>query len=196
MHAVQNNFSLNSCNENGLLYQKMFSDSNTAKSYEMGRTKLSYVINFGLGPYFHRLLTENIKKSPYYTLSFDESLNDSFQNCQLDLNIWFWNSDLNQLNSDTLASKFLGHPTTKNLHESMTTSLVTINSINLIQPCMDGPSVYWLLLNFLEKQREQQELLKLLNIGSYNLHVIHGAFKSGFLLNETEVNESFMQPFP
>ena len=24
LHAVQNNFSLNSCNENGLLYQKMF----------------------------------------------------------------------------------------------------------------------------------------------------------------------------
>ena len=45
---------------------------------------------------------------------------------------------------------------------------------------MDGPSVNWLLLNLLEKQREQQELPKLLNIGSCNLHVIHGAFKSGF----------------
>ena len=63
LHAVQNSFSLNSCNENSLLYQKMFSVSNTAKYYEMGRTKLGYVINFGLGPYFHRLLTENIKKS-------------------------------------------------------------------------------------------------------------------------------------
>ena len=52
LHALQNNFSLNSFNENGLLYQKMFSDSNTAKSYEMGRTKLSYVINFGLGLIF------------------------------------------------------------------------------------------------------------------------------------------------
>ena len=61
LHAVQNNFSLNSCNENGLLYQKIFYDSNTAKSYEMGRTKLGYVINFGLGAYFHRLSTESIK---------------------------------------------------------------------------------------------------------------------------------------
>ena len=40
LHAVQNNFSLNSRYENGLLYRKMFSDSNTTKSYEMGRTKL------------------------------------------------------------------------------------------------------------------------------------------------------------
>ena len=48
LHAVQNNFSLNSCNDNGQLYQKMFPDSETAKSYEMGRAKLGYVVNFGL----------------------------------------------------------------------------------------------------------------------------------------------------
>ena len=189
LHAVKNNFSLSSCNENGLLYQKMFSDSNTAKSYEMGRTKLSYDINFGLGPYFHRLLTENIKKSPYYTLSFDESLNDFFQNCQLDLNIRFWNSDLNHVESRYFDSKFLGHPTAKNLLESMTTSLATINTINLTQLCMDSPSVNWLLLNLLEKQREQQELPKLLNIGSCNLHVIHGAFKSGFQSAEWNIGK-------
>ena len=57
-----------------------------------------------------------LKMAGKYAVSFDENLNDSFQNCQLDLNIWFWNTDLNQLNPDTLASKFLGHPTTKNLH--------------------------------------------------------------------------------
>ena len=62
----------------------------------------------------------------------------------------------------------------------MITSLATINSINLTQLSMDGSSVNWLLLDFPKKQREQQELPKLLNIGSCNLHVIHGAFKSGF----------------
>ena len=62
----------------------------------------------------------------------------------------------------------------------MTTSLATINSINLTQLSMDGPSVNWLLFDLLEKQHEEQELPKLLNIGSCNLHVIQGAFKSGF----------------
>ena len=66
----------------------MFPDSETAKSYEMGRAKLGYVVNFGLWLYLHGLLTESIKKSPYYSISFDESLNDSFQNCQMDLNIF------------------------------------------------------------------------------------------------------------
>ena len=46
--------------------------------------------------------------------------------------------------------------------------MATINSINLTQLSMDGPSVSWLLLDLLKNQREQQELPKLLNIRSYN----------------------------
>ena len=180
LHAVQNNFSLNLCNDSGQLYQKMFPDNETAKSYEMGRTKPHYVVNFGLRPYSHRLLTESIKISLYYSILFDESLNDSFQNSQMDLNIQFWNNNLNPIESRYFDSQFLGHPTAKNLLETMTTSLATINSINLAQLSMDGPSVNQLLLYLLKKQCEQQQLPKLLNIGSCNLHVIHGAFKSGF----------------
>ena len=45
---------------------------------------------------------------------------------------------------------------------------------------MVGLSVNWLLLDLFRKQREQQQLPKLLNIGSCNLHVIYCAFKSGF----------------
>ena len=47
LHAVKKNLFLRSCNENCLLYQKMFPDSETAKSYKMDRTKLGSVVNFG-----------------------------------------------------------------------------------------------------------------------------------------------------
>ena len=50
LHAVKKNFFLRSCNENGLLYQKMFPDSETVKSYKMDKTKLGYVVNFGFAP--------------------------------------------------------------------------------------------------------------------------------------------------
>ena len=119
----------------------MFANSETAKSYEMGRTKLGYVVNFGLQPYLNGLLTESIKKSRYYSISFDESLICSFQNCQMDLNIQFWNNNLNCVESRYFDSQFLGDSTAKYLLESMTTSLATINSINLTQLSMDGPSV-------------------------------------------------------
>ena len=38
----------------------------------MERTELDYVINFGLAIYLHRILTENVKRSPYYSILFDE----------------------------------------------------------------------------------------------------------------------------
>ena len=60
---------------------------------------------------------------------------------------------------------------------------------------MDGPSVNWLLLNLLDKQHEQQELPKLLNIGSCNLHVIHGAFKSGFQSAEWNIGKLMKASF-
>ena len=70
----------------------MFLDSETAKSYKMERAELGYVINFGLALYLHRILTENVKRSPYYSVSFDERQNDSFRNCQMNLNIWLCKS--------------------------------------------------------------------------------------------------------
>ena len=71
----------------------------------------------------------------------------------------------------------------------MTTSYPTINSKNLAQLSIDGQNVNWLLLDLLEKQREQQELPKLLNIGSCNLHVIHVAFKTGFKSTEWNIEK-------
>ena len=98
----------------------------------------------------------------------------------MDLKIRFWSNNLNCVESRYFDSQFLGQPTAKNVLESMTTSLATINSIHLTQLSVDGPSVNWLLLDLIKKQREQQELPKLFNIGSCNLHVIHITFKSGF----------------
>ena len=56
----------------------------------------------------------------------------------MDLNILFWNSDLNHAEYRSFESQFFGHPTTKSLLESMTPSLATISSLNLTQQSMDG----------------------------------------------------------
>ena len=43
----------------------------------MSRTKVSYMISHGLGPYFHQQTVEDIQRIPntYYTLHFDETTN-------------------------------------------------------------------------------------------------------------------------
>ena len=53
----------------------MFSDSDIAKKFQMSKIKVSYVIIFGLAYYFCNSLITLVKKSPFYTLLFDESLN-------------------------------------------------------------------------------------------------------------------------
>ena len=101
----------------------------------------------------------------------------------MDLNIWFWISDLNHVESRYFDSEFLRHHTAKNLLESMTTSLAMINSITLTQLSMDGSNVNWLLCDLLEKQREEHELPKHLNIK------IYGAFKTGFKSAEWNIEK-------
>ena len=67
----------------------MFPNSNIAKSFELGVTKLKYVINFGITPYFRDILYNHLK-SDCFVISFDESLNDYTQNCQMDILIRFF----------------------------------------------------------------------------------------------------------
>ena len=65
----------------------MFSDSDIAKQFSMGRTKSMYVINNGLAPFFKSQLTDDLEKSGIHVFSFDESLNDVTQTSEMDLYI-------------------------------------------------------------------------------------------------------------
>ena len=62
-------------------YLLVFPDSKIAKSFELGATKLKYVIDFGIAPYFRDILYNHLQKSDCFVIYFDESLNDYTQNC-------------------------------------------------------------------------------------------------------------------
>ena len=46
----------------------MFPDGDVMQTFELSKTKCGYYINFGLAPL-------QIKRSPFYTAIFDETLN-------------------------------------------------------------------------------------------------------------------------
>ena len=52
LKVVQSNLSLNSCNDLNSLFWKMFPDSDIAHSYSIAKTRLWYVINFGIATNF------------------------------------------------------------------------------------------------------------------------------------------------
>ena len=57
------------------LFEVMFPDSKIASQMELGRMKLKYNFNFGLGPHFRDILRCKSAASEWYSISFDESLN-------------------------------------------------------------------------------------------------------------------------
>ena len=79
MHA-----SYRSCLDISKLFASMFTDSEIAASFQMSKTKVSYIIGFGLADYFYKTLASRVKQSPFYAILFDESLNDTLMKEQMD----------------------------------------------------------------------------------------------------------------
>ena len=133
------------------LFQCMFTDSEIAKDFQLSRTKLTYITNFVKVPYFHQLLIDELKNYDYYSLSFDESLNDFTQTCQMDINIRFRSKAKKNSCICYFDSKFLGHATANDHLASFNEIMNTIDSRNkMIQISMDGPSTNWTLFKLIQ----------------------------------------------
>ena len=85
IRVITNHYSFSSCKDINLLLSIVFSDSQIAQSFSCGATKCAYLPCFDIYSYFHELLIEKIRAVKYYTLSFDESLNQINQKRQMDI---------------------------------------------------------------------------------------------------------------
>lgn len=179
LKVVLSHFSFRSCIEVNKLFQVMFPDSDIASQFALGKTKCCYMINYGLYSYFKDNLVRTINSSPFYTLSFDESMNSVMQNCQMDVNIKFWDEMTGMVQTRYFDSQFLNRPNASNLLESIVTAKRELNDEKLLQLAMDGPTVNWNVLEMLDDKRIEKELNKTLNIGSCSQHIIHGALQTG-----------------
>ena len=65
LKSVLSGYSNNSCADISKIFTCMFPDSKIAKSFELGATKLKYVINFGIAPYFRDILYNHLQKPDY-----------------------------------------------------------------------------------------------------------------------------------
>ena len=83
----------------------------------------------------------------------------------------------------------MGHITASDLLKSLKCSLSKLNNRKLLQVSMDGPRVNWKLLSLLceDREKEDADLAKLLNVGSCGLHVVHATFCTGFQATDWKV---------
>lgn len=179
LEMVQSNFSGNSCDNKFLLFQKMFPDSTIAKSSSMQRTKFAYTVNFGLAPFFFSDLLEKVKKSPFFAISFDESLNDQLEKVQMDFIVRFWDEITKRVETRYFGSEFLKYSNATALKQSFDKALKELDAKKMIQISMDGPNVNWSLFKKVEEERKLNNYPLLINIGSCALHIVHGAFENG-----------------
>ena len=73
LKVIMSNFSCRSCPLKPVLFSVMFSDSEIAKEFSLGKTKVSYTICCGITPYFRDMFIGSSKEVQMYNLSFDES---------------------------------------------------------------------------------------------------------------------------
>ena len=55
------------------IFKSMFPDTKIAEKMELGPSKLKYLVNHVLAPCFKECLSDDILKSEYFVVSFDES---------------------------------------------------------------------------------------------------------------------------
>ena len=137
--------SYNSCCDLSELFGRMFLDSDVAKVFTLGKTKCRYTM-YLIAPGFKQNLIFAINYSPFYSVTFDESMNSELQICQMDGGIRFWNNDRGLVETRYYDSQFIRRPNAESLLSSLIDSINHLDSDKLLQLAMDGPNVNWLVV--------------------------------------------------
>lgn len=196
LQTVINHDSLRGAASSVSLFRRMFPDDHIANNMHLQKDKISYMIVYGLAPYFHGRLKAELKDCEYFVLSFDESINKVAQKQQMDICVRFWDSKVNQVSARYLTSVFLHHTTGEDLLEALKKGLEDLDLMKIIQLSMDGPNVNFKVLRLLkEDTRSAPDSPQYLDIGSCGLHTVHNAFKTGFRKTDWQLVEFFRALF-
>ena len=131
--------------------------------------------------YFHilNMILDEIWKSPFMSVLYDKSLNESIQKSEMDIHVRYWNEGENKVTVRYWTSLFLDHTRCDDLVAAFHNGLNELEETNMIQIPMDGPNTNLKLLLEVQNERQKNKLSSLIDTGSSNLHLIHAAFKTG-----------------
>lgn len=152
-------------------------------NFTMSSSKVSYLISEATGPYFKKIVADDVKNSGSpFTPQYDETTNAQV-NDQLHIKIHYWSSAQSQIVVYHLQKYLMGHATGRHLAEKII-SAVHDNGIALEQLQMlesDGPNVnktVWNIVNHALLNLPSRNY-GLTDIGTCNLHICHNAFARG-----------------
>ena len=177
MYCVKNVFSNRSVADFGDVLKRMCQIDPISSKFQMGRSKLQYVINHGLFPHFKQTILDEILKSQFMSVLYNESMNESIQKSETEIHVQYWNEGENKAPVWYWTSLFLGHTRFDDLLAAFHNGLNELEETNMIS--MDGSNTNLKLLSEVQNEHQKNKLSSLIDIGSCNLHLIHWAFKTG-----------------
>ena len=137
LYSTVNHLSCRASNNTSALFEVMFNDSEIAKQFTCAKDKNSYLVSFGLAPYFLDQLCRYLNECPIYSISFDEAYNRVTKREQLDLAVRYWDSKLMSPVTRYIGSEFLGHSTADNLLSAFNKATAQLDEEKIINICFN-----------------------------------------------------------
>ena len=141
LHSAECNYSFASGKSDGKRFRLMFPDSEIAKKYEQGDTKIKYNIQFGIAPYLKEKLIYDVKNKPF-TFKFDETTTRQVKK-QYDGYLRYVSPTFKQVTNLYCGSLFVGHCGSEQLleHFQHFVKNLSLDCKLLLHVGMDGPNV-------------------------------------------------------
>ena len=178
LDVVMSKYSFNSSSNRSDLFITMFPDSGIAINFSCGKTKLRFIVKFGIAPYFVELLNSQLKYLEYFVALFDESFNCVAKKKQMDLHIRFWDTNKDVVATRYYSSEFLGKSSANDICSHFEQCLGPLEKEKL-QVSSDVPNVNLIFFKGVTEKRKDEELNQLIDLGTCGLHTVHNAFKHG-----------------
>jgi hypothetical protein len=176
---VKFHHSFKSSNQDGDLYAEMFPDSEIAKLYSMGKTKLKYLIQFGIAPYVKEIIMYEMKGSAF-SFSFDETTTVQKKK-QLDGYVSYVDKNRDNVNGVYIGSQFLDHGASGDIIKSVCALIedVALDFKHLISIGMDGPNVNKKFYEMIKQKVQDDFNTGIIDKGSCMLHTTNNGFRAG-----------------
>ena len=131
---------------------------------------------------------EQVRNVGDFVLLFDESLNKITHTKQMDIHVRYWQQENNQVQTRYMKSVYMGHGTADDMMEHFDKGVSNVKGLlhNLLQLSMDGPNVNWKFHRMFCENLEKDCKSNIIDIGSCGLHIVHGAFKNGACILDTD----------
>ena len=97
----------------------------------------------------------------------------------MDLNIQYWDNDLDEVATCYLGSEFLGRSTAQDFLETFLNGVNKFDQSKILQVASDGPNVNLLFLKSMAEFQDEKEYLLLVDIETCGLYVIQISVNTG-----------------